>query len=232
MAIQTTKLKSRTGCLTCVARKKKCDEKLPRCGHCERLGLSCQSRATQVLVTPTNMREKSMTPRVPVSSGYPPFASDMEKRITLASSKILSPFVSRVADASFSDLPLVGRLCVQSRLVRQAIMAFSVACDPCASESHYKMSLRSYQRCITGIQGLKSYDSHNLGESTSLLTAVCFLGLLEVSNNTPGPGRALLNGHRVSNLVVPPVLSPTSTCAESFSCASSTGRRASWTPEW
>jgi hypothetical protein len=177
------KLKSRTGCLTCVARRKKCDEKEPRCGHCERLGLSCKSRSTQASVTSTNMREKSDSPRAPISSGYPPFASDTERRITLVSSKVLSPFISRVADARFYDLPLVGRLCVQSRLVRESIMAFSVACDPRASETQYKISLRSYQRCITSIQGLPAHASRNVEESASLLTAVCFLGLLEVTRS-------------------------------------------------
>lgn len=217
MTVQPARLKSRTGCLTCVARKKKCDEKLPRCGHCERLGLSCRSRLIQTPVTLTNMRERSISPRAPVSSGYPPFASDIERRITLASSKILSPFVSRVADMRFSDLPLVGRLCVQSRLVREAIMAFSLACDPCASEFHYKISLRSYQRCITGIQSLQAHISPNPEHSISLLTAVCFLGLLEVRE---GPGydlrRMMLTAFRASSLGVPPVQWPISTCAGSF----------------
>lgn len=185
MALHPVRLKSKSGCLTCVARKKKCDEKVPRCGHCERLGLACRSRSTQVHapVTSTNMREKSVSPQFAISSGYPPFANDLERRITLASSKILSPFVSRVAVAGFSDMPLLGRFCVQNRLVREAIVAFSLACDPCASETHYKISLRGYQRCIAGLQGVQAHTSQNTEESIFLLTAICFLGLLEVNNS-------------------------------------------------
>jgi len=233
MAAQIPKLKSRTGCLTCVARKKKCDEKLPRCGHCERLGLSCKSRSTQAAVSSTNMREKgpSTTPRAPVSSGYPPFASDVEKRVTMQSSQILTALVSRVADPGFRDLPLIGRLCVQSRLAREAVMAFSAAVSPSATDFHYKMSLRSYQSCITGIQSLQTHDSRNFGESVDLLTAVCFLGLLEVRYSTFNPRRQTLNARRVSISVVLPALSPTSTCAGSLSCAKSTKRRLPWTRE-
>ena len=179
---QAIKLKSRTGCLTCVARKKKCDEKWPRCGHCERLGLSCKSRATQVPVKLTNIREKSISPRAPVSPGYPPFISDEEKRITVASSQILAALVSRVADPSFHDLPLIGRLCAQSRLVREAVMAFSVAYYLDPSDHHYKMSLKSYQSCIAGIQSLQTHSGRSFKESIALLTAVCFLGLLEVGD--------------------------------------------------
>ncbi|KAG7905309.1 hypothetical protein KL905_005011 [Ogataea polymorpha] len=34
--------KSKSGCLVCKRRKKKCDEAKPRCGHCQRLGLECK----------------------------------------------------------------------------------------------------------------------------------------------------------------------------------------------
>ncbi|KAG7804974.1 hypothetical protein KL924_005297 [Ogataea haglerorum] len=36
--------KSKSGCLVCKRRKKKCDEAKPRCGHCQRLGLECKYR--------------------------------------------------------------------------------------------------------------------------------------------------------------------------------------------
>ena len=231
MAAQTTKLKSRTGCLTCVARKKKCDEKLPRCGHCERLGLSCKSRSTQVPVKLTNIREKSISPKAPISNGYPAFTSDTEKRITLVSSQILEAFVSRVADPSFHNLPLIGRLSVQSRLVREAIVAFSVAFVPDPSDFHYKMALRSYQSCIAGIQGLPAHDSRNFKESIALLTAVCFLGLLEVRDSALDPRGEILNAHRVSILVVLPALWRISICAGSLSCTKSTRGRPPWTME-
>jgi hypothetical protein len=232
MTTQTTKLKSRTGCLTCVARKKKCDEKLPRCGHCERLGLACKSRSTQTTpVTLTNIREKSVSPRVPISNGYPSFVSDEEKRVTGASSQILAAFVSRVADRDFLELPLVGRLCVQSRLVREAVMAFSVAYYPNPSGFHYKMALRSYQSCIAGIQGLQAHDSRNFKESITLLTAVCFLGLLEVRDSALGPRGQILNAYRVSTLVAPPALWRISICAGSLSCTKSTRGRLPWMRE-
>lgn len=229
MATQTTKLKSRTGCLTCVARKKKCDEKLPRCGHCERLGLACRSRSTQTPVTLTNIREKSVSPRFPISSGYPSFVSDEEKRVTKESSQILAAFVSRVADPSFKVLPLIGRLCVQNRLVREAVMAFSVAYYPEPSGFHYKMALRSYQSCIAGIQSLPAHDGCSFKESTALLTAVCFLGLLEVRHSALSLRGQILSAHRVSILVALPALWRISICAGSLSYTKSSKRRPPWT---
>lgn len=92
---------------------------------------------------------------------------------------MFAPFFSRVADASFSDLPLLGRLCVQSRLVREAMVAYAVAGDPGASDFHYKMSLKGYQKCIAGLQKKDVLSNQSLEESTFSLVAIFFLGLLE-----------------------------------------------------
>lgn len=44
--------RSRTGCLTCRARRKKCDEMKPVCDSCKRLGLICKSPWSRVDVPP------------------------------------------------------------------------------------------------------------------------------------------------------------------------------------
>ncbi|KAJ5823772.1 hypothetical protein N7447_006112 [Penicillium robsamsonii] len=44
--------RSRNGCLTCKRRKVRCNERRPRCYHCQRLNLECDWKATQPRQTP------------------------------------------------------------------------------------------------------------------------------------------------------------------------------------
>ena len=56
--------KSRKGCLTCKRRRVKCQETLPECGNCQRLGLTCQyPNVTRTLtVTPSPSPALQSTP--------------------------------------------------------------------------------------------------------------------------------------------------------------------------
>lgn len=180
-----TSLKSKTGCVTCLSRKKKCDETTPQCGNCRRLGLACVTRQSQaegsILVSSTNMRNRIPTPRTAPSAGYPAFRSDLEKQVTLGSSKILFPLVSCTADPAFNDVTLFGRLCLQDLLVRDAMVAFSTFSEGSAFGGSYKTSLRSYQSCIATLKDTRAHEVRDTRKSLVVLTTVCFLGLLEVS---------------------------------------------------
>ncbi|KAH8679342.1 hypothetical protein BGZ61DRAFT_457065 [Ilyonectria robusta] len=56
--------KSRRGCLNCKRRKVKCQETLPGCGHCERLGLACEypSNTDSALAMPAPAMALQATP--------------------------------------------------------------------------------------------------------------------------------------------------------------------------
>lgn len=54
----TKKIRSKTGCLTCRRRKKKCDETKPKCNTCVRLKLECEWPS---LATKTNLSSKQKT---------------------------------------------------------------------------------------------------------------------------------------------------------------------------
>lgn len=171
-----TRLKSKTGCLTCIARKKKCDEATPVCGHCSRLHLTCvrrnSGRSSTTAISLTNIRSKP-TIRAPISPGHPPFQNDQEREVSIRSPRILERLISRIADPSFQEVHIFARLCIQSPLVRDAVMAFE-AYDK-GSEIG---SLGSYQSCIFRMQHGSVFSS----EPPELaMTAVLFLGLLEVS---------------------------------------------------
>lgn len=124
-------LKSKKGCLTCLARKKKCDEAKPICGHCARLGLACVRRETapdsqsEQTITSTNLKARGPPLQLAITNGYPPFRNDFERQVTLESSTVLQPQVSCAAGAWYREESMFGRFCTQNRLVREAIVAYS-----------------------------------------------------------------------------------------------------------
>ncbi|KAJ4314140.1 hypothetical protein N0V94_006599 [Neodidymelliopsis sp. IMI 364377] len=51
--------RSRTGCLTCRARRKRCDNRRPQCENCTRLNLSCEWQAQRKLIQETTSNSSS-----------------------------------------------------------------------------------------------------------------------------------------------------------------------------
>lgn len=184
------RLKSNSGCRTCLARKKKCDEVSPQCGNCKRLDIVCVKRTDLVkgmpaLITPTNLRGKMQSLALPISNGYPPFASDLEKTVSLASSRVLGPFVSRMAGTEFASMDLLVNFCAKNLLVREAIMAFTAFTQAPSVVDPHKEALKSYQCCITRLKRTRLDSQADTSQTCFILTAVCFLGLLEVSTICP-----------------------------------------------
>lgn len=177
-------LKSRSGCLTCLARKKKCDEALPKCSHCQRLGLACISRSQgqdKVLVSTTNMKSGFASILPVISNGYPAFKSSLEQKLCLSSPDVLNILVSDgIADKGFKSVTLLGRFCTQSRLVREATVAFAAFGLHNKGDEYYKLSLKSYQGCLSTLQSTRAYESKDSKEKDFAIIAIMFLGLLEV----------------------------------------------------
>lgn len=188
------RLKSRTGCLTCIARRKKCDEALPKCGDCSRLQLACVRRerancreeetgkvSRKSAITTTNLKGRTPTLRMTVTNGYPPFQSDLEKELSMNSPQALKLLVSRIAGEGFGDVTLFGTFCTQSPLVREAVVAFTAFNSGATYEDSYKLALKSYQKCVTDLKDSRAYELEDPGQQDCVLTAINFLGLLEVS---------------------------------------------------
>ncbi|KAF2206796.1 hypothetical protein CERZMDRAFT_119213 [Cercospora zeae-maydis SCOH1-5] len=180
------KLKSKTGCLTCVARRKKCDETPIRCSHCARLNLACMWREgingnrPRAITSTTLKGGKGPILHATITNGYPPFRSELEKQLSMEAPRVLSALVSCVASPEFRHASMLGTFSTSSCLVRHAIVAFSAHTSGPRSEDSYRLSLKSYQNCITE---LKSTLSHNVQSSVEqdnhALVAMMFLGLLE-----------------------------------------------------
>lgn len=83
---------SHNGCFSCRKRKKKCDEKVPVCGSCEKLNIQCQRRIKE---NPPSLKQAKV---------YPEIESAMESEISamyltspdpLSPSMMLSPLVKK-----------------------------------------------------------------------------------------------------------------------------------------
>jgi transcriptional activator protein UGA3 len=58
--------RSRTGCLTCRTRRKRCDSRGPQCANCMRLNLTCEWQPQRKLVVESSPASKSPSPELPV----------------------------------------------------------------------------------------------------------------------------------------------------------------------
>lgn len=92
------RLRTKTGCLTCRRRRKKCDERKPCCQTCERLGLDCQWEDP---LLPIRDRRLSCQPETPPPQPSTPNAPYSDERCIVRS---LTP-VKRSAPAGSSSNP-------------------------------------------------------------------------------------------------------------------------------
>ncbi|QIW96762.1 hypothetical protein AMS68_002280 [Peltaster fructicola] len=114
--------------------------------------------------------------RAPVSQGYPSFQSDMEKEISIRSPRVLEQLISRIADPGFRNLAILGCLCTQSPLVREAVVAFDVYGQDTEHGQPAVRALQSYQSCVSR---LRRSAINERTEPVCAMTAILFLGLLE-----------------------------------------------------
>lgn len=167
---------SKTGCLTCVFRKKKCDEGAPICGSCRRLKLTCVRRGEQKsAITSTNIRTLV---KFPVSQGYPAFRNELEKQVSLEAPNVFANWVTELADPRFKHIPLLARLCAQSPLVREAATALMSSGVNSKITASYELSVKSYQNCIAR---LKQYKPREPYEQDLAMVSMLFMSFLEVS---------------------------------------------------
>ncbi|KAH8702888.1 putative Zn(II)2Cys6 transcription factor-like protein [Phaeosphaeriaceae sp. PMI808] len=60
--------RSRTGCLTCRTRRKRCDNRHPQCANCTRLNLTCEWQPQRKLTIETTRSAASPSPELQISS--------------------------------------------------------------------------------------------------------------------------------------------------------------------
>lgn len=183
--MRTGALRSKTGCLTCVTRRKKCDERRPICGDCHRLGLKCVSRKDvksrderrRIATSPesTCLRAQDWT----LSDGYEPFHTEAERMLSIKCSSVLGSFVSQMAGEQYRDLTFLTNAAIQDAWVRQAAVAFSAAFQLTDHRSKNEICLRNYHACTQNIRKHLSGTSSSW-EANYLIISLTLLGILEV----------------------------------------------------
>lgn len=208
----TTKLKSKTGCLTCLTRRKKCDEALPKCGSCRRLHLACVPRGGVAgsggsgnLVVNTSLRVAllrgvgaSPTPSPALNSAdHEPFRNDFERRVTLHCHDLFNGLCSALAEPTYHNLDILRRMCCRSRLVRGAVVAYS-ADNPWVSYGMLPdhLAVQHYQTCVGMLLvQIPHFDALSWDEQDAVVVTVFFLGSYEVRGKS---FRVMLNKGRMT----------------------------------
>lgn len=182
--MRTGALRSKTGCLTCIARRKKCDEHRPVCGDCHRLSLKCVLRENvkkrdehrSIAMSTTCLRAQSWT----LSDGYERFHDEAERRLSMECPSVLGCFVSRVAGDQYRDLTFLTNAAIRDVWVRQAVVAFSAAFQPVDHRNKNEICLRNYHACTRNIRKYLSGPSTSW-EANDMIISLTLLGILEVS---------------------------------------------------
>lgn len=189
---QRRPLRSKAGCLTCLKRRKKCDEEEPVCGDCRRLGIRCVQRksaasaSNKTALSMTSLRVRPCHIVVPPDSGYLAFADTTEKAFTIRCATQLRAFVSAMAGSSFQDLSFFVTASLQNRLVRSAAVAFAAAFSGDDEAGTFVTCIRNYQACIRNLSNALSAGPKSSAERQELLICCMLLGLLEVGHSCLG----------------------------------------------
>lgn len=181
--MRTSALRSKTGCLTCIARRKKCDEHRPVCGNCHRLSLKCVPRANvnarherpSVATSATCLRVQTWT----FSDGYEPFHDEAERRLSIECPAVLGSFISRMAGDQYRDLTFLTNAAIKDTWVRQAVVAFSAAFHVADNRNKNEICLRNYHACTQNIRKYLSGPS-TYWEADNMIISLLLLGILEV----------------------------------------------------
>lgn len=200
------KLHSRTGCLRCVARRKKCDERLPVCSDCQRIGLTCIWRGKNNLVTHLMSGNKVLNttqammrvhdeqvdypaspfaalnlsyPQKAVSCGHVPLRTETEHRLLQMLPGFLDMFIlprTRLLQPDYSHEYAVA---LQTSWVRNALVAFSAFVASARDSSLRLVAYENYQAAVRSVQQIVAWSTYT-DVREELLIATLFLGLMEV----------------------------------------------------
>lgn len=196
-----TVLRSRSGCQRCRIRRKKCDEKKPICGSCQRLNLYCTWKSADTSnekgTDPFQAKAKGLQlttnggfKRVPLShnpnllsgmrnlgSGYQPFRDQAQFDLAMRTSVILRDLISASANPEFRDTSLLTSLALKNDWLRDALASFSAHQD---DRLRAKVGPVFYSRAVTTLRSHIGAVQGN-GALLEVLAAMIFMGMSDVS---------------------------------------------------
>lgn len=185
-------LRSKTGCLKCRMRRKKCGEERPRCLNCTRLGLLCRWDTPAYRPSKTQRSSTSSAPATSrplplvcyqtdfLSSGYRNFQHETDRQLVEYAVKFASTCFGAETMSEDEQSLLCMTVVLENEWIRDALCAFSASV---ISPEHPALESRAFTASQSALRRLRTWIALPFVDAndTCLLTSAFFLGLLEVS---------------------------------------------------
>ncbi|KAK6334405.1 hypothetical protein TWF730_003619 [Orbilia blumenaviensis] len=185
---KTTKGRSKTGCLTCRKRKKKCDEGKPECNNCGKNGYVCEGYSPK-----TYWRSgRDSTHRIPFQPTLPALIEGVESDLDR---RLLNHFVVTVSSV-FSHLSEEGRTFKEVLLplaIDNSGLMHSMLClaashlaktDPSVRNAQYHHKDLAIRILTQGINSLTLQEGSVIDDSTVATTIILCLEAIGEGDNT------------------------------------------------
>ncbi|EAS28826.3 uncharacterized protein CIMG_07572 [Coccidioides immitis RS] len=191
------RLRTRTGCLECRRRRKKCDEKRPLCAGCSRNGLRCTWPSEY---QPVDRRRRCPSPASPsasspspscngtstqsrtpdISASLPPFSAmpppfRLEEHFNLYcyfANSLLPTLVRQCSLPKYSDQTYILNLAVQFPPLMGAMIAVAAVRLPRHDESYLHLGLKCYHFSIQNLREGLASDKYKGNEDYLLATTI------------------------------------------------------------
>ena len=174
--LRTGTSKTRTGCLTCLQRRIKCDETKPTCRQCLKSKRPCHLRSTPI---PTATRIVCYTPLPPALSTTPD-ASTAELRAVEYFRLITAPALAGVHATELWTQQILA-VAAAERAVWWAVVAVGAGHEVFSSPSAENgggrgrpFALQAYSRAVSTLAAAISTNAESMRRETALLAAVLF----------------------------------------------------------
>lgn len=179
------RLRSKTGCLRCRARRIKCDELKPVCRACRRWHFVCtwprptEDRAVEDL----RLRNFPVIPRAVNGHGFPAFRDQTQLSLLRDFDSVYQSLVSPLASSTYRNVAPLFVIALDKAWIRDALNAFTscVLYAQTRDDGLKGLMLSSYQIAIVGMKK-RLGQPVQYGQELDILVAATFLGAIEVSS--------------------------------------------------
>lgn len=181
-------LRAKTGCQRCRQRKKKCDEKRPRCSACQRWGFLCiwpaLDRASGAVAWGQNLFSGNLFPgtvRTLNGHGCPCFRDQAQFFLLEQFNPIYQTFICPLAGNDYVNLSGFVSIALSEPWTRHALVALVgyIFFARTANKQWEEHALASYQMAVVRLRDKVRHELHHRDLVPVLVAATC-LGLMEV----------------------------------------------------
>lgn len=192
-----------SGCLTCRARRKKCDEIKPCCTLCSRLGIRCawgtaeEDHSATVKVVRENLAENNRDCELLAQQCQTPLCDqqlEVEFEFVAQCSSWIASTLSPLALAQWRSSERLTTELQDCRVAREAIFAFAADITSCGSDHKHPHELQLSSKALARVRmGVMRFANGNLDEESlpTLIISIFLLAFTEVSAFVLYPATAI-----------------------------------------